>query len=386
MNGRTSPDIIRITIVVLLTGLLLVASFWTMLPFLGSLVWATAIVVATWPLLLYVERMLGGRRSLATAVMTVFMLVIFVAPFWLAVASLMEASLEGIDLARAYLTHGLPPPPSWLTDIPVLGARVTGKWQALAAAGPEALTELLRPYARSAAAWMLTATGGFGGVLLHFLVTVIIAGILYARGELAAKGLLAFGRRVGGERGESMVRLAGQSVRGVALGVVVTALVQTSLAGLGLWVSGTPRPALLTAAVFVLCIAQIGPLPIFAAAVAWLFWTGSSGWATALIVWTLVVGPLDNFLRPILIRRGVDLPLLLIIAGVVGGLFGFGVMGLFVGPVILAITYASLEAWIGEQAPPPASAPPDSVPEPEVSHELMVSAVAQASHQGVSAP
>jgi predicted PurR-regulated permease PerM len=368
MNERTSPDIMRITVVVLLICLLLVASFWTMLPLLGPLVWATAIVVATWPLLLQVERLFGGRRSLATAVMTTFMLVIFIAPFWLAIGSLLEASLEGIDVARAYLTQGLQPPPTWVADIPIVGARVTSRWQELAAAGPEALTEVLRPYARSAAAWMIGVTGGFGGVLVHFLVTVLIAGILYSRGELAAKGMLAFGRRIAAERGERMVRLAGSSVRGVALGVVVTALLQTSLAGLGLWVSGTPHPGLLTAVVFVLCIAQVGPLPIFVGAICWHFWTGTSAWATALIVWTLLVGPLDNILRPILIRRGVDLPLLLIIAGVIGGLFGFGVIGLFVGPVILAVTYESLAAWINEQAPA-APAAPSSVPAPERSLE-----------------
>lgn len=350
--NRANPDITRITLVVLIIGTLLAASLWTMLPFLGSLVWATAIVVATWPLLLWVQRGLGGRRSLATAVMTVFMLVIFIAPFWVAIGSLLDASMQGIDLAREYVTQGLPPPPAWLTGLPLGGARIASRWQQLAAAGPEALTEALRPYARSVAAWMFDVTGGLGGVLLQLVLTVIISSILYARGELAAQGVLAFGRRVGAERGERVIRLAGQSVRGVALGVVVTALLQSALAGLGLWVCGIPRPGLLTAAVFVLCIAQIGPLPIFVAGAVWLYLKDSTGWMVALIIWAVVVGPLDNFLRPILIKRGVDLPLLLIIAGVIGGLVGFGVIGLFVGPVILAVTYSCLESWIREGAPP----------------------------------
>lgn len=347
-NRRPTPDILRITVVVLIICLLLGASFWTMLPFVGPLVWATAIVVATWPLLIRVQGLLGGRRSLATVVMTGFMLVIFIAPFWIAIGALLEASLEGIDIAREYLTHGLPPPPKWVEELPLAGSRFAARWQALADAGPAAIAEELRPYSRAAATWMIGMTGGFASLILHFLVTVILAGILYAQGELAAKGILAFARRIGAERGERVVHLAGQSVRGVALGVVVTALMQAALAGLGLWVSGTPHPGLLTAAAFVLCIAQVGPLPVLAAAIGWLFWTGSSGWATALIIWTIVVSPLDNIVRPILIRRGVDLPMLLIIAGVVGGLFGFGVIGLFVGPVILAVTYTSLEAWIKE--------------------------------------
>jgi predicted PurR-regulated permease PerM len=128
--------------------------------------------------------------------------------------------------------------------------------------------------------------------------------------------------------------------------VVVTALVQSALAGLGLWVCGVPHPGLLTAAVFVLCIAQLGPFPVLVPAVIWMFGTENLGWATALLVWSVPVGIMDNFLRPVLIRRGVDLPLLLIIAGVIGGLIGFGVIGLFVGPVILAVTYTMLKAWI----------------------------------------
>jgi predicted PurR-regulated permease PerM len=182
--------------------------------------------------------------------------------------------------------------------------------------------------------------------MLHFLLIIIIVAILYTSGESAATGVLMFARRTGRERGEKVVRLAGAAVRGVALGVIVTAIVQSILAGLGLWLSGVPRPGLLLALVFALCVAQLGPVLVLAPAVIWLYWSGSFGWATALLVWTVLVGALDNILRPILIRRGVDLPLLLIIAGVIGGLIGFGIIGLFVGPVILAVTYTLLESWI----------------------------------------
>ncbi len=195
---------------------------------------------------------------------------------------------------------------------------------------------------------MVSITGGFGGAFLHFLLTVIIAAILYAQGELAAKGVMAFTRRLAGQRGEQSVVLAGQAVSSVALGVVVTALVQTTLVGLGLWVTGVPHPGLLTAVTFVLCIAQLGPFPVLIPAVIWMYSNASFGWATALLVWSVPVGFLDNFLRPILISRGVDLPLILIFAGVIGGLIGFGVIGLFAGPVILAVTYRSLQSWIGE--------------------------------------
>jgi len=140
----------------------------------------------------------------------------------------------------------------------------------------------------------------------------------------------------------------------VALGVLVTALVQSGLAGLGLWVCGVPHPGLFTAIAFVLCVAQLGPLLVLAPAVFWLYWSGNAGWATALLIWSLPVIALDNVLRPILIRRGVELPMLLIISGVIGGLIGFGVIGLFVGPVVLAASYTLLRAWIAEVPRPEA--------------------------------
>jgi predicted PurR-regulated permease PerM len=313
---------------------------------LSALIWATTIVVATWPLLLRVQRFVRGRRAIATALMTGVMLAIFIVPFWLAIGVLFDAAVQGVELARTYLTRGLDPPPAWIRDVPWVGKQLTAEWQELAAGGPPALEESIRPYVRSAAGWIFSITGGFGIVVVHFMLTVIIATILYAQGELAVQGVLLFARRIGQERGERTIYLAGQAVRGVALGVIVTAIVQSLLSGLGLWLSGVPHPGLLLAIVFVLCVAQLGPVLVLAPAVIWLYWSGSFGWGSALLVWTILVGTIDNVLRPMLIRRGVDLPLLLIIAGVIGGLIGFGVVGLFIGPVILAVTYTLLESWV----------------------------------------
>jgi predicted PurR-regulated permease PerM len=158
----------------------------------------------------------------------------------------------------------------------------------------------------------------------------------------------AFGRRLAGVRGEEVVTLGGQAIRGVALGVVVTALAQSILGGIGLAITGVPFAPVLTALMFILCIAQIGPVLVLAPAVGWMYWTGDTGWATVLLVWTVVVGTMDNVLRPYLIKKGADLPLLLIFAGVIGGLLSFGLLGIFVGPLVLAVTYKLLEAWVSE--------------------------------------
>jgi predicted PurR-regulated permease PerM len=171
---------------------------------------------------------------------------------------------------------------------------------------------------------------------------------MYATGEGGARWVLRFGRRLAGERGENVVRLAGQAIRGVALGVVLTALVQALLGGIGLAIAGVPFAAVLTAVMFMLAVAQIGAVPVLVCALVWLWFQDSTVWFVALLIWTLIVGSLDNILRPILIRKGADLPLLLIFAGVIGGLFAFGLLGLFVGPVILAVAYTLLDAWVAE--------------------------------------
>jgi predicted PurR-regulated permease PerM len=352
MQSRSQHDLTRTLLLILIIAALIAGSLWTLRPFLSALIWAATIVVATWPLLLFVERRIGGRRSAATALMTIVVLAIFVVPFGLAVTVLLNAAIEGVELVRAVTREGLPAPPSWLASIPLVGGRLAARWQELAAGGPEAVTELLRPVVLSTASWAVSVTGGFTLVAVHFLMTVVLAAILYSSGETAARGVIMFACRIGTERGERAVRLAAQAVRGVALGVIVTALVQSTIAGVGLWLAGVQRPGLLFAVIFVLCVAQLGPLPVLVPAIIWLFWTGSVGWSIALAVLTVVVALTDNILKPLLIRRGVNLPLLLIIAGVIGGLIGFGVVGLFIGPVLLAVTFTLLEAWVREDTVP----------------------------------
>ena len=332
---------------VLVLGTLLIGSFWTLLPFLSALMWATMIAIATWPALLRLQR-LTGRRSVAVATMTLAVVVAFVTPFALAISTLLEAANRSPAVMNDFLAHGLGPPPPWIERIPLVGESIVEKWEPLAAGGPDALRQLVQPYALSAAGWAIAATGGIGRVTVLILLTVVIVAILYSRGEMAAHGALAFAHRLGGDTGERTMRLAGHAVRGVAFGVVLTALTQSVLAGLGLWVSGIPHAAVLTAVAFVLGIAQIGPLPVLLLSVAWLYWIDSTGWAIALLIWSVPIVAMDNVLRPMLIRRGVQLPMLLIIAGVIGGLISFGVVGLFVGPVLLAVTYTLAKDWVAQ--------------------------------------
>jgi predicted PurR-regulated permease PerM len=352
LRGLTQPeasaDITRIVLFVLVIGVLLAGSAWTLLPFLSGMVWATTIAVATWPALLRLQR-LTGRRWLAVAIMTLLVLLVFIVPFAVAIGTLLDAAGRSPALMNDFLARGLGAPPAWMANIPAVGESLVEKWRTVAAGGPEALAAAVQPYARSAAAWTIAATGGFGKTIVLIALTVVLVTILYSRGETAAAGVLACAHRLGGDTAERTVHLAGQAIRSVALGVVVTALVQAILAGVGLWFCGVPHAGVLTAIAFILGIAQLGAVPVLGPSILWLYWTGSTGWATVLLMWSLPVAALDNVIRPVLIRRGVQLPLLLIVAGVIGGLISFGVVGLFVGPVVLAATYTLAKDWVGRE-------------------------------------
>jgi predicted PurR-regulated permease PerM len=349
MQQPNRADLTRIFLVILIIAMLIVGSLWTLLPFLGALIWAATIVIATWPLMLKVQRRVGGKRSIATAVMTLVMLAIFILPMFLAIGVLFDAATQGADVVKDLMTKGLEPPPAWLTGIPWAGPKLAAKWQEVAAAGPEGLAEFLRPYLRTTAAWALALTGGLGATILHFLLTIIIAGILYANGEAAAGGVIAFARRIGRDRGEHSMHLAAQAIRGVALGVVVTALVESLIGAAGLWLAGVPKTGLIVAIIFIFGIAQLGPVLPMLGVVIWAFWSGKALVGVGMIVLMVILGIVDNVMKPILIQRGVqNLPLFVIVAGVIGGLVSFGVIGLFIGPVILAVTYTLLKAWIEE--------------------------------------
>jgi len=348
----TSPprplDLPRVTLAIVALAVLILGTAWVMRPFVLALVWAAMIAVATWPILLWFQRRFGGRRGPAVAVMVLVLLAFLVVPLYLGISTIVENSDRLVEAVKGGLERPLPDPPGWLGSLPLVGASLEAKWLALSAAEPGSLGTQLAPYAQQAFRWLIDRAGSIGGTIVQFLLTVIITAILFSSGEAAATGLRRFFRRLAGQKGEGAVELAGKAVRAVALGVVVTALVQTTLAGVGLAVAGIPHAGLLTAIVLVFCIAQIGPLLVMAGAVIWLYATGSSVWGTVLLVWSVGVVSIDNILRPVLIKKGADLPLLLIFAGVIGGLIGFGVVGLFIGPAVLAVAYTLVTSWIAE--------------------------------------
>ena len=349
---QAHSELTRTTLAVLFVGGLIAASFWILWPFLPAVIWATTLVVATWPIMLQVQLRLWHKRGLAVAVMTIALLLIFVLPFWLAIATITQHFDRIAGWVTSLSSFQLPPPPHWLAGLPFFGEQAASFWANAAVSGIEPLMARAAPYAGGAAAWFVSALGGFGVLFVQFVLTVIIAVILYGSGERAASLVRRFGRRLAGERGEQSVLLAGQAIRSVALGVVVTAVGQSVLGGLGLALAGVPLAAVLTAVMFMLCLAQLGPLPVLVPAVVWLYWSGESVWGTVLVIWSVLLSTTDSVVRPLLIRRGAHLPLLLLLAGVIGGLIAFGLVGIFLGPVVLAVAYTLLLSWMAEANTP----------------------------------
>jgi predicted PurR-regulated permease PerM len=348
-------ELTRILLTVIVIGGLIAASLWILRPFLGAIIWATMIVVATWPQMRALQGWLGGRRWAAVTVMSVILLLVLIVPLSAAIGTVVANVDDIVEWAKQLREFQLPPPPSWLPEVPLVGERAVRLWGEVAAQGFDALKTRIAPYAGGLTAWFVGEIGSFGVVFIQFLLTVVAAAVLYAHGEDAADWALRFGEHLGGERGAAAVRLSGQSIRGVARGVVVTALVQSLIGGVGLWIAGVPFATLLTALMFLLAVAQIGAVPVLLVATIWLYWSGSVGMGTFLLVVTIVAGTLDNVLRPLLIKQGAaDMPLLLIFIGVIGGLISFGLIGIFIGPLVLAVTYTLLTAWLyGEQAAKP---------------------------------
>jgi predicted PurR-regulated permease PerM len=355
--SENHPDLTRNILGVLIVAGLIAASFWILRPFLPAAIWATMIVVFTWPIMIRLQGWLWHRRAPAVVIMSLLLLMIFVLPFAFAAGTIIVNTDRFVGWAQSLANFSLPPPPDWLAGLPLIGPKASSLWAGATASHLEGLPARLAPYAGTVIRWILGQAGSLGVMFLQFMLTVAFAAILYAYGESAAEGVLRFGNRLAGERGVQSVRLAGQAIRGVAMGVLVTAILQSAVAGIGLAVCGVPFPVLLTAGIFVLCVAQIGPGLVLIPTIIWMYWSGDGVWATVLLVWTVVVLTMDNVLRPLLIKRSAKLPLLLIFVGVVGGLIAFGLIGIFIGPIVLAVAFTLLKAWISDDERPPHQLP-----------------------------
>lgn len=334
-----------------LVVLLIVGCIAVLLPFVGALLFALVIWICTWES--YRDRLLprlGGRNSLGAGLMVLILVLILLVPTIFLAGALASAADHLVDLVRPYVERGLPTDaPAWLTGLPLLGDRVADFWHEIAGSR-EAFNALLGQLIAPTRQFLLAAGGVVGNGLLQLALVLFVMFFLYRDGSSVADALYGGARKLGGELGESLVDKARGTVLGVMLGIVGTAVAQASVAMLGFFIAGAPAPVLLGFATFFLSMIPVGPPLIWGGAALWLYGEGQVAWAIFLVLYgLLVISSIDNFVKPVLMARGAGLSLLIIALGVFGGVLVFGFIGIFLGPVLLALGHMLLTRWLREE-------------------------------------
>ena len=336
----------------LLVALLAFACLQITLPFLGPILWGVVIAVSTWPLYARLRTALNGWSKTAAAIMTLGLFIVLVAPVALLVSSLAESVRAVTGLVQDLAQAGTTGMPGWLAKLPLIGPLAATYWDDLVA-NLAGILQQIRPYIGIVTGWLLQRGASLGIAVLEFLVAVGIAGVLYVTGEAGIDVLRRFVVRIGGERQLGLVDLAGRTIRGVAQGVIGTAFVQAVTSAIGFAIAGAPGVTLLAFLTFFAALIQLPTAVIWLPVAAWFFFKGATGWAIFTVAWGVVlVNTVDNFVRPILISHGANLPLLLIFVGVLGGLLTWGFIGIFLGATLLAVGYTLFRDWLDEPEAP----------------------------------
>lgn len=338
----------------LLMGLLLVGvavgCMAVLRPFLSAMLWAAILVYTTWPVFTWVQVHLRASRGWAAGIMVLLTAVLIVLPLGVAA----PAGAEDVNQLRtsieAALNGGLPSAPEWVAGVPVIGVTVAEYWNAWAA-DLSAMVSFFKPYFGIIAENGLSVLLGIAGGLLQFLLALVIAFFFWASGDRLSVHLNRILHRIAGDHAARLVLVTGQVVRGTVYGILGTAIVQGLLTTFGLWISGVPRPLLLGAIAGLLSVLPIGAPVIWIPATFWLLGTGHTGWGIFLGVYgALAISGSDNLIRPYFIARGAQLPFLLTILGVLGGALAFGLLGIFLGPVLLGVGYTLVAEFAGAGA------------------------------------
>jgi predicted PurR-regulated permease PerM len=338
--ARALEAAIRIGLVVLLAGWCLEI----VRPFIIPLIWGIIIAIASYPVYRWLQAALGSRSVLAAAAFALIALAGLIVPAVLLAGTLVEtAQALAADLSRG--TIKVPPPPESVALWPVVGKPLQQFWLLASVNLREALAQIgphLKPFGR----WLLAAAAGTGLGILQFIMAIVIAAVFLARVHFSHELAMAIAMRLAGERGIEYAELAGDTIRSVARGILGVALIQSLLAGLGFLAVGLPAAGFLALLCLLLAVVQVGPAPIVVPVIIYVFATADTLTAILFLTWSAVVLVSDNILKPILLGRGVRVPMIIIFIGAIGGLLTSGIVGLFVGAVVLALGYTLFLAWL----------------------------------------
>jgi predicted PurR-regulated permease PerM len=370
MNGQSRLEQIAGIAILLL---LVIGCFLVLRPFVSALLLALILSYSTWPVYAWCERSLNGRKGLAATLMTVLVAAVLLMPLIFLGSSLAEQVAQASKWIHRLFSDGLPAPPRWIADIPLVGTQLYQYWEGFAHNTAQLLNELgsvklisdVAQYLLPAGEWLLTGASILGKGTLELALSLFIAFFFYRDGIEGAKRLNSVATQLWGERALHLLDVVGATIKSVVYGTIGTAIAQSILTALGLWLAGVPGALLLGFLTFFMALTPIGaPLVWFPAAIWLLFYADATGWAVFLVLWgILVVGGADNIIRPYFISRGSDLPFVLVFLGVFGGAIAFGFLGIFLGPTLLATGYEIVRDWA--QVDPP-SAPTEPQPNAEV--------------------
>jgi predicted PurR-regulated permease PerM len=313
-------------------------------PFVSAALWALILCFTTWPLFLRLEAILGGRRTLSALIATLFLAAVVVVPVAILGITLTDNVSALISAGQKLIREGPPAPPDWVASIPMIGRRLADYWNYLDESSSVRLQELTRllPAARVV---ILKGGRAIAEGIFEITLSLVIAFFFYRDGHAAANRLYDTFHRIAGEEGGRLLDLAGATIRAVVYGILGTSLLQGVVAAIGFAIAGVPGAVTLGFVTFVLSLVPGGPPIVAAPAAFWLYRQGFPAWAVFMMVWGLMVGAMDNVVKPVLISRGGTTPMILVMLGVLGGALAFGVIGLFLGPTLVALAYSLFEQW-----------------------------------------
>ena len=356
VSEKRIEQVVQVSAIVLLV----VGCMVVLKPFLGAILAAAILCFSTWPIYLFIEDKVGGRRWLAALVMTLVILFVMVVPLALIALSFRDDVPELMDHLREALAHGMPPPPQWIAGIPLVGGYLDAFWREIAGS-PAALAKMLKQFSQPARDALVQTGLIIAEGVLQFTLIAFVSFFFYRDGAVLVKALRNALNRVAGDLTERLLGIVGGTINGVVYGIVGTGLAQGIAALIGFAVAGVPGALMLASLTFILSLVPAGPPLIWVGATVWLAYQDQPGWAVFMAIWGFVViSGIDNIVKPLLISRGASLPFVLVLLGVFGGVLAFGFVGIFLGPTLLAVGFNLLRSWTRarEQAPDNLLAPP----------------------------
>ncbi len=323
-----------------LIGAIVIGCWFVLQPFVLAILWAAILCFATWPLYELLLKWLRGRRNLAAGLMTVLLLLVIFVPFFVVGLTFTDNIQSAMEWIKTHREASFPPPPAWVEKIPLVGTRINESWSKLEASA-EPVMNWIKPWIEHAGLWSLRHSLALAQGILQLALSVLITFFLYRDGEGIVADMKTGIKQISGDFALHLMDTVKTTVRSVVYGMIGTALVQGVAAGIGFAIAAVPNPILLAMFIFFMSFVPAGPMVVWGSASVWLFSSGQTGWGIFMVIYgTFVISGIDNVVRPYIISQGSKLPFIVMLIGILGGIATFGLIGVFLGPTLLAVGYS----------------------------------------------